>query len=114
MGECFRAFGVVARMFPPLFVVHLKVSVEPFLICKPLAAFGAFERLLARVRALVMLREIATFPEILVALDALMKALLRNKIGFSGSNLTLFVRFSLAPFFRLQANIRVYILLIQR
>lgn len=104
VGEYFRA-GVALVL--PRKVVHLHVFLVLFLILKSLAALRAFEWLFARVGAFVMLREIATFPERLVAFDAYVFP--RNRIGFGGGNLALLARVSLALalLLRLQANVRV-------
>lgn len=60
-----------------------------------------------------MLRQVARLVEILIAVDALVNAVLRDKISTGGGNLTLLVRvtFGFTLFLGLQADIWIQILL---
>lgn len=106
VGEHLRAS---VALMSPCTGMHLNMFFVHFFVRKSLAALGAFERLVARMEAFVMLREIATSHEIFVTINTLIDAILRNKIGYSGSDLTLLARVGLALtlFLRLQADVRV-------
>lgn len=86
---------------------------------EPLTALIAFERLVARVEALVVLRQVASLVEYLVAFDALVKAVLGNVVRagvgtghlvFLGDHGTA-LRFVRAALLELSADVRVQLLL---
>lgn len=75
--ELLRTYLALVRLVTGVLLQVLRVQV---LEGEPLAALIAFERLVARVEALVMLRQVASLVEELVALDALVKAILGNVV----------------------------------
>lgn len=78
--ELLRTYLALVRLVTSVLLQVLRVQV---LEGEPLAALIAFERLVARVEALVVLRQVASLVEDLVALDALVKAVLGNVVRAS-------------------------------
>lgn len=68
-----RTYLALVRLVTGVLLQVLSVQV---LEGEPLTALIAFERLVARVEALVVLRQVASLVEYLVALDALVKTVL--------------------------------------
>lgn len=92
--------------------MHFRVLLVDFLVRKSFAALNAFIRLIARVKALVMLRQVAGLVEKLIAVDALVDAVLRDKISIGGRDLTLLrTAFAFTLFLVLQTDIWIQILL---
>lgn len=92
--------------------MHFRVLLVQLLVRKPFAALGTFKRLIARVKALVMLRQVAGLIEILIAIEALVDAVLRDTISTGGDDLTLLVctAFAFTLFLGLQTDVWVQIL----
>lgn len=67
--------------------MHFCVLLVQLLVRKSFAALDAFIRFIARVKALVMLRQVAGLVEKLIAVDALVDAVSRNKISIGGRDL---------------------------
>lgn len=86
--ELLRANLALVRFFAGVLLQMLGVEILEW---KSLTALIAFERLVARVEALVVLREVASLVENFVTLDALVKALLRYVVraGVRAGNLML-------------------------
>lgn len=112
--ELLRAYLALVRLVTGVLLQVLRVQV---LEGEPLAALIAFERLVTGVEALIVLRQVASLVEDLVALDALVKAVLRNivRAGVGAGHLMLLgdhdVPFHLLTLFELSADVRVQLFL---
>lgn len=112
--ELLRTYLALVRLVAGVLLQVLRVQV---LEGEPLAALIAFERLVAGVEALVMLRQVASLVEDLVALDALVKAVLGNivRAGVRTGHLMFFrddgvtLRFVILP--DLSTDVRIQLLL---
>lgn len=113
--ELLRAYLALVRLVAGVLLQVLRVQV---LEGEPLAALIAFERLVAGVEALVVLRQVAGLVEDLVALDALVKAVLRDivRAGVGAGHLML-LRDHRVPFtqfvtlLELPTDVRIQLLL---
>lgn len=112
--ELLRAYLALVRLVAGVLLQVLGVQV---LEGEPLAALIAFERLVAGVEALVVLRQVAGLVEDLVALDALVKAVLRYimRAGVRAGHLMLLrdhgAPLQLRLLFELTSDVRVQLLL---
>lgn len=114
--ELFGTYLALVRLVTGVLLQVLRVQV---LEGEPLTALIAFERLVTRVEALVVLRQVASLVEYLVAFDALVKAVLGNVVRagvgtghlmFLGDHGTA-LRFVRAALLELSADVRIQLLL---
>lgn len=112
--ELLGAYFALVRLVTGVLLQVLRVQV---LEGEPLAALIAFERLVTGVEALIVLRQVASLVEDLVALDALVKTVLRNIVRTSvGAGHLMLLRdhdvsFRLLILYKLSADVRIQLFL---